>query len=57
MHVDLSPNGQDREEEQTPSNTKGYSGSAQLWRRFGTTEEGHGAALISLIPFLGMEGE
>lgn len=57
VRVDLSPNGQDKEEEQVPSNAKGYSGSAQPWRRFGTTEERHGAPLTSPVPFLGMESE
>lgn len=37
MHVDLSPNGQDREEKQMPSNAKAYSGPAQPWRRLGMT--------------------
>jgi len=57
VHVDLSPNAKDREEEQVLSNAKGCSGSAQPWRRFGMTEEGHGAPLTSLIPCLGVEGE
>lgn len=48
--------GRDREEGQMPSNAKGYSDSAQTWRRFGT-REGHGAPFTSLILSLGLEGE
>lgn len=47
VHVDLSPNGQDREEKQLPS---------LLW--FCPALDGvPGAPLSSLIHFLGMEGE
>lgn len=32
VHVELRPDGQDKKEEQTLSNTKGFCDSAQLWR-------------------------
>lgn len=51
-HADLSPSGQDSEEEQTLSNMRGCSGSGQHWR-FRVTD----ALNTSLILLSGMEGE
>lgn len=52
MHVELSPDGQDKKEERTLSNTKVVLWFCLALEEFRKTEEGHGTAPTSHAPFL-----